>query len=354
MRFHDELNQKLFSGMDLRPEVADKLNEIADAFIEYMEINPEAVKDIVITGSSASYNYTQYSDLDLHLKVDYDMIHEDCPIVAGFLWALKSSFNSNHDISIYGVPVEVYAEPLDEDTVHNGLYSLRQGKWIDIPEKIEPTDNDDAVNAKFNEFKDAADRVEDSEVAEQLINKLYQMRKAGLEEVGEFSTENLAFKKVRDAGILDKLKQMKKEQIDKELSLEEDVNSFCDTLDAVNDELQALIKSLSPVPAMVESLNTLCESAETIFNLDLIRQALRRETIHVNASKEAGVEPKIMLFIIQNDRIIDTKCIERDEVYTYTPGEDEYYLDRVRDSEVWYQDYNLEPAQKLVDKWNGR
>ena len=220
MKFHDNLCEKIFNGEELKPEVSEKLLEISDAFIEFLDIPAEAIKDVVITGSMVSYNYTQYSDIDLHLKVDYDKIHEDCPIVQGYLWQSKAMFNKNHDIKIYGIPVEVYAESVEEDTVHNGLYSLWQGKWIDFPEKIEPTDNDGAVEAKFNEFKDMADNINDSEEAEELIDKLYIMRKAGLEEVGEFSTENLAFKKVRDAGILERLKQMKKEKIDKELSLE--------------------------------------------------------------------------------------------------------------------------------------
>lgn len=238
MKFHDELNQKLFNGEELKPEVKDKLNEIANAFIEYLEVPSDAVKDAVLTGSSVSYNYTPHSDIDLHLKVDYDKVHEDCPIVQGYLWSLKASFNKDHDISIYGVPVEVYAEPLDEDTVHNGLYSLWQDKWIDFPEKIAPTDNDDAVLAKYNEIKEAADRIEDSEVANELLSKIYEMRKAGLTEVGEFSTENLAFKKLRDAGVLDKLKKMKKEKIDKELSLE----SYNEGLKEPTGELAVFLK----------------------------------------------------------------------------------------------------------------
>ena len=37
MKFHDELNQKLFNGEELKPEVKDKLKEIANAFIEFLE-----------------------------------------------------------------------------------------------------------------------------------------------------------------------------------------------------------------------------------------------------------------------------------------------------------------------------
>ena len=229
MKFHDELNQKLFNKEELKPEVKEKLKEIAEAFIEYLEVDRNAIKDVVITGSSVSYNYTKYSDIDLHLKVDYDLVHEDCPIVEGYLWACKTNFNKEHDISIYGVPVELYAESIEEDTVHNGLYSLWQDKWIDKPNKIPPTDNDGAVLSKYNEIKDAADRIQDSEVASELIDKIYQMRKSGLQQAGEFSTENLAFKKLRDEGVLERLRQMKKQKIDKELSLE----SYKESVDSI-------------------------------------------------------------------------------------------------------------------------
>ena len=266
MKFHDELNQKIFNGEELKPEVRDKLLEIADAFIEFLEVDEDAIKDIVITGSMVSYNYTKYSDIDLHLKVDFDKIHEDCPIVQGYLWQSKAMFNKNHDIFIYGIPVEVYAESIDEDTIHNGLYSLRQDKWIDFPEKIEPTDNDSAVEAKFQEFKDMADNINDSEEAEEIIDKLYIMRKAGLEDGGEFSTENLAFKKVRDAGILEKLKEKKKAKIDKQLSLE----SYNESL---KDDIQNLFKkypfkTTGQTSSIGEELDKLPKGTEISYKLD--------------------------------------------------------------------------------------
>lgn len=236
MKFHEELNpviwdrfkEKRIGGAvryQLKPEVADKLKEIANAFIESLEIPLDAVTDCVITGSSASYNYTPYSDIDLHLKVDFDKVHEDCPLVKGYLNAIKAAFNSSHDIHIHGIPVEVYAEGINEDTVHNGLYSLWQGKWIDEPQKIPPTENDAAVNAKFKEIAEQIDQIEDSELAVELLSKVYEMRKAGLAEAGEFSTENLAFKKLRNEGYLQKLRDIKKAKIDQELSLEKRTES---------------------------------------------------------------------------------------------------------------------------------
>lgn len=220
MEFHNELNPKLWDGTNLKEEVIEKLQEITEAFIEYLDIPSDAILDVRITGSSANYNYTPYSDLDLHLIVDYDKVHEDCPIVEGYLWSMKSAFNKEHDISIYGVPVEVYAEDSNNPAMSNGVYSLLNEEWIKMPEKIPPTDNDAAVDVKYNELKEAVEKMNDSEEAEELLDKIYKMRKAGLANGGEYSVENLAFKKLRNDGSIEKLKQIKKENIDKKLTLE--------------------------------------------------------------------------------------------------------------------------------------
>ena len=223
MDFKDTLNPKIFTkDNELKPEVAKKLKEIAGAFIETMEIPANAVKDIVITGSNVSYNYTDNSDIDLHILVDFNKVHKDCPIVGDYLLSKKSEFNQKRDIYIYGIPVEVYAESIDNENVHNGLYSLKTG-WVEHPKKLKPTDNDIAVNAKYKEYVEAAKGIKEGDLADKLLDKIKRMRKAGLAEGGEFSVENLVFKKLRDNGIIERLMKVKNEGIDKKLSLEEAV-----------------------------------------------------------------------------------------------------------------------------------
>ena len=251
--FHNTLNPKLWVNNDLRPEVAKKLKEIAEAFIDFLEVPKAAIKDIVITGSSASYNYTPYSDIDLHLLVDFDKVHKDCPIVGNFLISKKSEFNNNHDIFIYGVPVEVYAESIDNENVHNGLYSLKDGKWIDEPKKLKAPDNDSAVAAKFKELKEAIEEVADKEEAVQLIDKIKRMRKAGLSKEGEFSVENLVFKKLRNEGLIGKLMDVKKEGIDKELSLEE---AYEGVINIIKEMLGTSTAVMAPYPVGGVSVTT--------------------------------------------------------------------------------------------------
>ena len=248
-KFHSHLNPKLWSKDNkIHPEVADKLKQIADAFIESIGINRDAIKDIVITGSSASYNYTPHSDIDLHLLVDTEKVHKDCPIVDDFLISKKSEFNDKHDIYIYGIPVEVYAEDYKNENIHNGLYSLVTNSWIDEPKKLEPVDNDVAVAAKYKEIASAAKGVADKDEAVKLIEKIKKMRKAGLAQGGEFSVENLVFKKLRNEGVINSLMQTKKEGIDKELSLEESLSSM---YESIIDETILLLESF-PIRAINE------------------------------------------------------------------------------------------------------
>ena len=211
----------------LKEEVADKLNEIAHAFIEQLEIPSDAVRDILLLGSSASYNYTSYSDIALHISVDYDKVHKDCPVVQGYLFAQKSLFNKEHDITIYGIPVEVYAESTKDKTQSNGIYSLRNKRWIEEPKKIKPDEeNDTAVKAKYNELQKAILDTNAQDEAQSILDKVYKMRKAGLERGGEFSVENIVFKKLRNNNLLQKLKDQIKISFDKELSLKESLSSY--------------------------------------------------------------------------------------------------------------------------------
>jgi len=59
----------------------------------------------------------------------------------------------------------------------------------------------------------------DTETIAKIQDKIRSMRKSGLEKYGEYSTENLTFKILRNNGYLDKLYTGKLKNIDKELSL---------------------------------------------------------------------------------------------------------------------------------------
>jgi hypothetical protein len=226
--YHDNLNPKLWSGDSIKPKIRQHLLKIAKIYFESLNLSPDyKITDVVMTGSSANFNYTRHSDLDIHVMIDKNADH--CKVVGLELMdVLKSKtlgWNQEHDIKVFGYSVEVYTQLADEPHHSTGVYSLQNDEWVTRPVRkkgIEKTVNEYAVNVKakalkelIDSFKDVSDYTKIKEVRKKIKN----MRQAGLERGGEFSTENLVFKELRNAGYLDKLQDYYLEAFDKSLSL---------------------------------------------------------------------------------------------------------------------------------------
>jgi predicted nucleotidyltransferase len=132
--FHEELNPQLWEDEKLDVEVRDQLLLIAEDFVEYLGISNLKVKDVTISGSNAAYSYTPHSDLDLHILVDFNDL-PDNEVYQELFTAKKTLYNDAHDITVHGVPVELYVQ--DTNQVHTSLgeYSVVYDKWIRIPKK---------------------------------------------------------------------------------------------------------------------------------------------------------------------------------------------------------------------------
>lgn len=212
LEYHSQLNPKIWDKDELIPEVKKHLLEIAKAWQKFANIPAKAVKDILFTGGNANYNYTQFSDIDLHLLVDKKQV-ADCEkkILDDYLKDKKNLWAVNHDIHIYGYNVELYAQDIGEATSSNqGVFSLKQNKWLKKPEKVLVDLNDKFLLKKIKNLKDMIDylissKCDDMNELESLKKKLRDMRAAGIQKSGEFSVENLAFKELRNRGYLDKL-----------------------------------------------------------------------------------------------------------------------------------------------------
>ena len=151
---HDTLNQKLFDGEELKPEIKEKIEQIAYQFVK--ELNEDGIrftlKDIVLLGSNVSYNYTKDSDLDIHLIADSSGL--ECPddLYPLLYSAYRSMFNKNYDIKIKGIPAEIYVEMDEPVAKSNGIYSLNNG-WLKKPEQRDIPDLDEeAFDKLFNEW----------------------------------------------------------------------------------------------------------------------------------------------------------------------------------------------------------
>ena len=228
---HDKLNQKIFDNNHLKPEVREKCLEIVDEFAKKFEDVDVAfkIKDIILTGSNASYNYTKDSDIDIHIIADTSELEDPNKLYPLIYDAYKSIFNSKMEISIYGIPVEIYVETEDTPAVSNGIYSIKNDNWVKEPvETIIPEIDWDEFMKAFDpwekEYKKIVKETEgeksiDETPIDEFITKLYELRQQGLQNGGEYSFENLIFKELRNRGHLDRLKDLKNKIIANRLSL---------------------------------------------------------------------------------------------------------------------------------------
>ena len=73
----ESLSDQIFEGSDgdfsMREDIRKRLIEIANNFIESLSIE-FFIHDIVLTGSLSNYNWSSYSDVDLHILIDFDEI----------------------------------------------------------------------------------------------------------------------------------------------------------------------------------------------------------------------------------------------------------------------------------------
>jgi len=222
VKFQDKLNPKLFLGNRLDPAVKNQLITIAKDFLTELGIGDVKVKDITISGSNAAFTYTPHSDLDLHIVVDYNQFSNDS-VYKELFNAKKNLYNDSHNITIRGIPVEVYMEDSNEPVISVGEYSILKDKWNQIPTKRRANFDQTATKAKYGKLNDfilRALKEKSSKKIAKALKIIKRYRQAGLDKGGEFSPENLAYKALRSQKAIEKLYKLRDELHSKELSIE--------------------------------------------------------------------------------------------------------------------------------------
>jgi len=205
---------------NIKTDVLNVLLKIANTFYKSTELNVP-LDDVYFLGSTAGYNWTPTSDIDLHLVVDFSQIGDDEELIKQYVDGLKSKWNQSHDIKIGNHPVEVYIQDKKEVNKSQAVYSLMKNHWIKKPKHEDIKVDKDAIKKKYREYTkyiDTAISEADLDKIKRLIKRLYEMRQAGLDASGEYSTENLVFKLLRSTGYINKLRDAADKITDKDLS----------------------------------------------------------------------------------------------------------------------------------------
>lgn len=216
------LNPKFWVNGKLNSKVRLRLLDIADEFVKTLNVSWVKPKDIVFTGSLANYNWTKYSDVDVHVIIPYKEVYKDATFVKDFFDMKKREWSDNHeDLKIYGFPVEMYVEDEEDPASSNGVYSLETNKWVKEPSPFGKKEgfNKELVRAKsadlmtkIDSLSEMVEKEDDTHKLEKLMDKsdrlmrkLHAMRKKSLENGGEMSNGNIIYKVIRASGYLDKL-----------------------------------------------------------------------------------------------------------------------------------------------------
>lgn len=237
VEIHNTLNSKFWEDNELKSEVREKIEAIVERFKTYLnDKNIKIdVKDILLLGSNASYNYTDDSDLDIHIIVEPKEITEDEELLKQLYDLAASAFNDKFNITLKNSDAEVYVELNNTDAHSNGIYSLEKG-WIKEPVKDE-LKNVELDKAELNKWKKrylSVLKEKDAKKIKKFIAELYKLRKDSIAADGEYSQGNLVFKEMRNLGYISKLKDLLDEIESEELSLEklneakEDIQKFVD------------------------------------------------------------------------------------------------------------------------------
>ena len=224
VKFHNRLNPRLWDENEhLRSEVKSKLLEIAADFQEFLGVPDLDVKDITVSGSNAAYNYTPNSDIDLHLVVDLPKA-DSSEVFRELFDAKKYQYNDMHNIKIGGYDVELYVQDPNQEHHSQGIYSLSKNNWVSVPKRRKPEIDDVSVHSKVEDLAariDDAVKSNDYQRITDLHKKIKTMRQSGLEQQGEYGSDNLAFKVLRNQGYIKKLIDARNAARDAELSLQE-------------------------------------------------------------------------------------------------------------------------------------
>ena len=235
-KIQDNLNPKVWEkdgkSYIIKSEVRKKLLETSNIFIDSLGVDV-IITDIIMIGSLVNYNWSKYSDIDLHIVVNFNQFSENTKdLYLEFFDLKKIIFNKKNNINMFGYDVECFVQDENTEAFSSGVYSILYDMWINEPKKInKETIDKELIKERSKQWMRIIDGVvdniedEDPEEIKNIVKKykekLKNFRNCGLEKGGEMSLENLVFKLLRRNGYIEKLYDLPTKIIDKKLSMKQ-------------------------------------------------------------------------------------------------------------------------------------
>jgi hypothetical protein len=228
IEYHKKLNPQFWLNNHLKSNIRKNLLNLAKFYFNSLELDSKVkIKDIIFTGSLANYNYTNSSDIDLHIVIDYKDVSDDKDFVMNYFLQKRAAWETSNDVVINNYPVEIYVQDMDEQTVGKGaMYSLLNNKWVKKPKYKLPDVDKHLITQKVNKYLDILNKIsmmKDSlnklESYNKVLKKIKKERGEATQTEGEFSVNNLVFKVLRNKKVFEIIKDNKKEIVNNVFSI---------------------------------------------------------------------------------------------------------------------------------------
>lgn len=234
-RYHKTLPPRLWdSPTKINTLVSHTLQMIAGEFIRYlhntvgMPISHKDIKDVFVHGSAANYYWDKYSDIDLCIVADLGALRDANPEANNHLFA-RSFINSwlqTYSISIFGRGVDISL--IDSHDKVGPKYSLMQDKWLVTPQRLNRTElrtikrlAQPRYRLIMRECRYMLRHKMPAEYIDTYLVVLQNKRTRSMRDQFNqpITSMAMAFKMVRNTGIIRRLKKFSKQQRSKKYQL---------------------------------------------------------------------------------------------------------------------------------------
>ena len=238
-KIQTKLHPKFWKNNKLDSKIRLKLLDIADDFVDSLDVDWVKPEDIIMTGSLANYTWSdEHSDIDLHVLMDFKEVDEKVEFVKNYFKVKKDEWIEKHqELKIMGFPIEVYVQDVNEKHAASGIYSLEKNEWVKKPNRKNFSDDDyeddvvkETVSDYMNQIDDVIEKFEKTNDNHQIegiydeANEIFDNIKnerlnAFKKTTKELSTGNVIFKTLRRNGYIEKIIDLKNKSYDKINSL---------------------------------------------------------------------------------------------------------------------------------------
>lgn len=147
-----DLNSKFFDGMKLKPRIRKSMLNLFNFMISKLPFENKIQEYILeknFVGSMTSFQWSDESDIDLHLVVDDEQLAEDHNLDSiETLQILRNSIKKLNDkFYMLGYQIEFYIQGKNEPFYSDGVYNIEYNTWIKSP-TIQKYDKEKVKEAK--------------------------------------------------------------------------------------------------------------------------------------------------------------------------------------------------------------